>query len=249
MQQHFLQSEKTAEAVAKSAEPQNKHVLEIGGGKGKITSKICEHASRTTVIEKDKELAQKLREQTEAQVIQGDFKKVDIPEFDACCSNPPFYLSSDILDFLSKKHKMSSLIVQKEFAEKIVCGPGNPEYSWRTVKTQLEFVPVKLRDISKNKFKPQPNCETSLLKLYPNENRHGIENKERFKAMIKPVFNNSRKKLRNSFVDSRHLYGISKKKAKKHRDDIAHSGQRVSSLGIQELSEAASDIEQAVKTR
>lgn len=237
--QHFLNSEPVTEALVEAGEVEDQKVLEIGAGTGVITEKIAEKASKVYAVEKDRKLARHLKERfsenKNVEVLEGDILQMDLSEYDRCVSNLPFQISSEVLEMLGEEQVQSSLIVQKEFAEKIVAEPGSKKYGYPTVKANYYFVPVKLRDIPNRKYHPQPEVKTSIVKLYPNKERHGIEEEEQFFTFAKALFTHDRKKVRNAFVDARHIIEIEKNKAKEIRDELPHSEKRVIDLSVKEI--------------
>lgn len=239
--QNFLNSEPVIQALVEAGEVEDQTVLEIGAGTGAITEKLEEKANKVYAVEKDTALfnllERKFKDSDKVETVNQDILEYDLPEVDRCVANLPFEISSDILNLLGEKQVQSSLILQKELAEKIIAEPGSSEYSHFTVKINYYFIPVKLRDVSSRNFHPSPEVDTSIVKLYPNKERHEVEDEEQFFDVTKALFTHKRKKLRNAFVDARNILGITKDEAKELRDELPHSEQRVNSLDIRKLKE------------
>jgi 16S rRNA (adenine1518-N6/adenine1519-N6)-dimethyltransferase len=244
--QNFLKSEATAEALVKAAEIHENHkVLEIGPGLGQITEKLTQKTGNLTVIEKNRNLAKYIQKNyPDAKVLQEDFleSKLEEKEFDRVVSNIPFQISSEIIQKLGKNQVQSALIVQDELADKIVAEPGDKKYGIATIKTQYYFIPVKLTTISSQNFHPQPQVDAAIIKLYPRKDRHQIENEQEFFKLAKALFTHKRKKLRNAFVDARHILNYEKEEAKEIRDQLPHSEKRVNQLDIKKLAEIQEDL-------
>ncbi len=242
--QNFLNNVNTVQALVESGEIEKDKTLEIGGGLGIITSQLLEKTSKLTVVEKDTVLANYLQENfQDAEIINKDALTIDFSEYERCVSNIPFQITSEIFEKLGEAQVQSSLIIQKELADKAVAEPGDSEYGRFTVMTQYYFLPVKLRDIPSNDFYPSPDVDASIIKLYPNKERHGIQDEEAFFKLVKALFTHKRKKLRNAFVDSRNILDKSKDELKPLRDKIPHSETRVVNLGITELKEVMQYLE------
>ncbi|MFB6209470.1 MAG: 16S rRNA (adenine(1518)-N(6)/adenine(1519)-N(6))-dimethyltransferase RsmA [Candidatus Nanohaloarchaea archaeon] len=238
--QHFLESEAVIQALVESGEADGKHVLEIGGGTGSITLEILEKTADLTVVEKDTTMANHLeKEFPEAEVLKQDFLDLEMKGYERCISNIPFQLSGDILQRLGEAQIQSSLIVQEELADKIVAEPGSGKYSEMSVRMSYYFIPVKLQKVPKSSFYPEPEVDAAILKLYPNRDRHGVEDEERFFRIVKALFTQQRKKVRNAFVDARHILEMGKEEAKKVRDDLPHSERRVNELEVIEFRDIA----------
>lgn len=239
--QHFLISEPIVKALVEAGEVKDQDVLEIGAGTGVITEELSKKASKVFAVEKDRKLARHLMEkfsdQGEIEVVEADILERDIEDFDRCVANLPFQISSEVIEMLGEKQVQSSLIVQKDFAEKIVAEPGSSKYGFTTVKANYYFIPVKLRDVSSRNYHPEPEVDTSILKLYPNKERHRVEDEDMFFKVAKALFTHDRKKLRNAFVDARHMLALEKDEAKEMRDELPHSEERVVNLDVKKISE------------
>jgi 16S rRNA (adenine1518-N6/adenine1519-N6)-dimethyltransferase len=237
--QNFLVDFNVVKAIVEAGEVDDCSVLEIGPGTGAITSELVDRASSVRVVERDSRLASFLREEfSEVEVDKGDFLEAEIDE-ERCVSNLPFEITSEAIEKLGEAQVQSAVIVQKELAEKAVAEPGDSRYGPFTVLCQYYFVPVKLRDISSSSFYPSPDVEGAILKLYPNSDRHGVEDEENFFTVSRALFTHKRKKVRNAFVDARHILDFEKDHAKEIRDDLPHSEKRVVDLEIRELAEIA----------
>ncbi|QKQ98186.1 ribosomal RNA small subunit methyltransferase A [Candidatus Nanohaloarchaea archaeon] len=240
--QNFLTSENTVEALVEAGEVENNVVLEIGSGTGAITEKLAEKAEKVYAVESDTTLAKHVEslELENVEVINKSILEYEIPEeVDRCVGNIPFQISSKILDSLGEKQIQASLLVQKELAEKAVADPGDKNYGFFSVRINYYYVPVKLRTVPARNFYPSPDVDGAILKLYPNKERHGIEDEEAFLKVAKALFTHKRKKIRNSFVDVRHILDIDKDRAKELRDEIPHSEKRVINLNVKEINEIA----------
>ncbi|MFB6174595.1 MAG: 16S rRNA (adenine(1518)-N(6)/adenine(1519)-N(6))-dimethyltransferase RsmA [Candidatus Nanohalobium sp.] len=241
--QNFLNSEQVVQALVEAGEVEDEVVLEIGAGTGVITEKLAEKAEKAYALETDTTLYNHLKEKfkgSNVEVLNKDFLEYEIPEdVTRCVSNLPFHIATQAVETLGEKQIQASVIVQKEFAEKILAEPGDNQYTETTLIVNYYYLPVKLRDVSSRSYHPEPEVNTSILKLYPNKDRHGIEDTENFFTVVKALFTNKRKKVRNSFVDARHILDISKDEAKKFRDELPHSEERPVELEIRELGEVA----------
>ena len=132
--QHFLKDEKILEKEARIADVKGKKVLEIGAGDGRLTEKIVANKPKIVyAVEKDRELVEKLEKRfagrKDVEIIEGDFLKIELPEFEIVVGNIPYYITSPII-FRLKDYEFEKavLIVQKEFAQKMVAQPGERNY-------------------------------------------------------------------------------------------------------------------------
>jgi len=153
--------------------------------------------------------------------------------------NLPFEISSEILEKTGKAQIPAAFIVQEELADKVVAAPGDSEYNFFSFKMSYYFIPVKAGKISSRNYYPEPEVDTAVLKLFPEKDRHGVEDEEFFLEFAKALFTHRRKKVRNAFVDARNILGIEKDFAKTVRDELPFAERRVNSLEVVEMKEAA----------
>lgn len=239
--QNFLISEPVVNSLVEAGEVEGEEVLEIGAGTGVVTEKLAEEAEKVLAVEKSTTLAEHLRERFEetqnVEIVEQDILEYDFSGVDRCVSNLPFQLTSEILEKLGENQVQSALIVQDELADKIVAEPGGSNYGSFSIRMNYYFIPVKLRTVGKTNFHPAPEVDAAIIKLYPNKERHGVEDEEQFFETVKALFTHKRKKVRNAFVDARHIFGIEKDRAKKLRDEVPHSEERVNELEVIQLKE------------
>ena len=82
--QHFLASESAAQQIVEALGDLNgATVLEVGPGRGALTSRLAPRARRLITVELDRVLAAQLRlkfaTQPNVEVIEGDFLKIELP--------------------------------------------------------------------------------------------------------------------------------------------------------------------------
>jgi 16S rRNA (adenine1518-N6/adenine1519-N6)-dimethyltransferase len=246
--QHFLDAERILEQEVDEAEVDDTDtVLEVGTGLGTLTKKIAERAGTVYTVEKDKRIVRKLRDILQGydniELVQGDVLDIELPAFDTCVSNPPYHISSELIELLGENKALSVLTLQQAFAQRLVAAPGSGDYSRLTVMTNYHFIPVYIQDISADYFYPRPDVDSALVKLYPREKQFGIDDSERFFTLVAALFTNKRKKTRNAFVDGRHILDIDKDHAKGLRDDLPHSEERVINLEMKQLAETSAFLE------
>ena len=113
-------------------------VLDAGAGFGFLTRFLADKCKAVIAVEKDPQVAEVLREQVKGisnvTVIEGDVLKATLPKFNKVIAIPPYYLSSHLVTWLLE-HKIDCavLILQKEFADRLVASVGSEDYGWLTV--------------------------------------------------------------------------------------------------------------------
>jgi len=167
--QHFLISESIAKSIVDYANITKKDtVLEIGTGKGILVPFLCHAAKKVISVETDKELyiaaLNKLSNFSNLELIQGDGFKLDL-EFTILVSNLPYSESRRAIEWLiQKKYSHAVIMVQKEFAEKLMATGGKNRKAI-TVLTNYGTKIESLMDVKKSNFSPQPKVDSVVLRL------------------------------------------------------------------------------------
>ena len=79
--QHFLSDSAIIEAIVRAIAPQaGEPMVEIGPGLAALTQPLVERLGRLTVVELDRDLAQRLRQHAQLHVIESDVLKVDFAQ-------------------------------------------------------------------------------------------------------------------------------------------------------------------------
>ena len=151
----------------------NERVCEVGAGNGILTRELCKHSKSVISYEVDHKLVEKLKKTlsttfSNLSLINCDFlkEKRDI-KFDVFVSNIPYSKSKEILEWLSlQKFNRAILMVQKEFADKLLANPGETNYRTITVVSQYRFYIERLFNVKKESFDPEPSIESEIIRLY-----------------------------------------------------------------------------------
>ena len=168
--QHFLISQSTAKAIVDFAEITKKDtVLEIGTGRGIMIPYLCQVAKKVISVEKDKELYSQALEKFEnfhnLTLKQGDGFKTNL-DFTIFVSNLPYSESRKAIEWLAqKKFSHGIIMVQKEFAEKLVAKPGSKNHKAITVIANHCIEIKHMMDVKRSDFSPPPKVESVVLKL------------------------------------------------------------------------------------
>jgi len=210
--QHFLNDESVAQREIAYAEiTKNDVVLEIGPGKGMITSLLAKKAKQVIAIEIDTRLAEELRSRIPENVtlICKDALTVDfhsLPRFNKIVSNLPFKISSPIMfKFLQSTFSVAVLIFQKDFADRLVASPGTKDYSRLTVGVSYKARCRILETVPRNCFSPQPKVDSAIVELIPYQKpSFTVEDEQFFFDLTKQLFTHRRKKIRYTIKS---LYG------------------------------------------
>jgi len=180
-------------------------VLEIGPGKGILTTELAEKARKVIAIEIDKQLVEHLHKVVprNVELIHADALKIDftaLPTFNKIVSNLPFQISSPItFKFLENRFGMAVLIYQKEFADRMVAKPGTKDYSRLSVSTYYRAKCELLEIVSKTLFYPQPKVDSCMIRLTPRSSPpFSVVNESFFFDLTNKLFNHRRKKIKTT---------------------------------------------------
>ena len=163
--QHFLVEPKYVRIAVDSADiGQEDHVLEVGGGLGVLSIPLSTRAGKLTVIEKDKAMAGFLKTQLTdkpgVNVTHADALKIDLPDVDKCVSNIPYQISSPLLHrLLTMRVPTCVLMLQRDFAERMVLDPGSKGYSRLSLRCSVLDINL-LAKVPPRAFDPCARSET-----------------------------------------------------------------------------------------
>ena len=193
--QHFLQSKNIAKTIVESAQITSKDtVLEIGTGPGILTPLLCEKAKSVISIEADEKLYSdailKFSKIPNLEIMFGDGFESDL-DFDIFVSNLPYSQSKRAIEWLAqKKFKTAVIMVQQEFAEKLMA--KNREIHAISVVADYSFDISKIVKVGKNNFLPPPKVDSLVLQLRPKK-----QITEKLLGSIEKLFSQRRKTITN----------------------------------------------------
>lgn len=148
-------------------------VLELGTGYGYLTKEISRLVYAVYSYEIEKELYSEaksyLSNERNAKIFNEDFFEKCHIEFDFFLSNVPYSRSKEVVKWLSfHEFREAILLVQKEFSEKLIARPGDPNFSVISVISQYCFDVEPLFDVKKDSFLPPPQIESKVVRLRRN---------------------------------------------------------------------------------
>lgn len=188
-------------------------VLEIGPGRGALTSRLVEAAARVVAVEWDRELVPLLRETLSscrnADVVHGDILRTDLNRILTplwagrwkVVANLPYNISSQILfRFIEERCLFSELLLmlQKEVGDRLVAPPSCKEYGILTVLCGLYFDVERVFLVKPASFRPVPKVDSVVLRFRVlSEPRLDVGDERLFKRVVKASFAQRRKTLWN----------------------------------------------------
>jgi 16S rRNA (adenine1518-N6/adenine1519-N6)-dimethyltransferase len=223
--QHFLTSDDSAARIVDAlGDVSQSTVLEIGPGRGILTSLLAKRARRLIAVELDRVLAAQLRlkfdmsqnvEIIEADILAIDFDSlfgpkpglgrpgIDIkPQPVKVVGNLPYYITSDILLRLfeyAKYFESIVIMVQREVADRVAAEPGGRDYGLLSATAQLYARVEKLFTLPPGAFSPPPKVHSTVLRLTiaPRQEELGVAG-DGFVDFLRLSFGQKRKTLWNN---------------------------------------------------
>lgn len=200
--QNFLIDDRVADRQVRFAGiSKNDKVLEVGPGLGILTSRLLEASDHLTCIEIDDILADHISDEYggRLELIRGDAVKVPFPPFDIFVSNLPYSVSTPIIfKLLEYDFKKAIVMVQKEFADRMIADVGSPDYSRLTVNLFYRAECRILEKVPRSRFKPQPKVDSAIVEIVPRPAPFFVEDESVFFKVTEATFNHRRKKIGTS---------------------------------------------------
>lgn len=207
--QHFLANQAILERIATTACPVPADtVVEIGPGKGALTSHLLSRAGRIVAIEIDPVLVQylrtKFRDEPKVEIVEADILKADLSQWGAVSvtGNLPYYITSPILEktlLLGPQLERAVFLLQKEVAERLTAHPGTRDYGYLSVQTQLLSTPELAFTVPASAFRPPPKVDSAVVSLIPKV-ESTVPERRPFLKFVGLCFRQKRKTIRNNLT-------------------------------------------------
>jgi 16S rRNA (adenine1518-N6/adenine1519-N6)-dimethyltransferase len=206
--QHFLTDRVVIEDIVQAIAPQALDaIVEIGPGLGAMTLPLLSYCKPLTVIELDRDLADRLRSIDGLQVIEADVLKVDFAALAKqrgqklrVVGNLPYNISSPILfhllgfvDHVLDQHFM----LQKEVVERMAAEPCNKDYGRLSVMLQWRYQIESVLDVPPGAFDPPPRVDSAIVRMLPLAKPADVDT-ALLGELVAVAFSQRRKILRNT---------------------------------------------------
>jgi 16S rRNA (adenine1518-N6/adenine1519-N6)-dimethyltransferase len=224
-------------------------VLDAGAGFGFLAKYLSDKCKAVVAVEKDPQVAAVLRDHVKGlsrvTVVEGDVLKVQLPSFNKIIAIPPYYLSSQLVMWaLKRRVDCTVMIVQKEFAQRLVARVGSEEYGWLTVVAYYLAEAELLDAVPKDKFYPQPEVDSVILRLKPWVTKSfEVKDEATFLGLTKWLFTERNKKLAKAltpFLKSKNK--LDKQDAEKLAQTLPYHDRRVRELLPKDFGDIANAI-------
>lgn len=207
--QHFLTDAAIIDAIVAAIAPQpGQAMVEIGPGLAALTQPLVERLGRLAVIELDRDLAARLRQHGQLDVIESDVLKVDFAQVAVRLSatklrvvgNLPYNISTPILfhllryvDHIGDQHFM----LQKEVIERMVAAPATSAYGRLSVVLQWRYAMENLLFVPPESFDPPPRVDSAVVRMVPRADTAPVP-LPLLEELVQVAFSQRRKLLRHT---------------------------------------------------
>jgi 16S rRNA (adenine1518-N6/adenine1519-N6)-dimethyltransferase len=215
--QNFLTDAGAAERIISAlGDLRERLVIEVGPGRGALTTKLAAPAGHLLAIELDAALAVDLQAQYKdnpsVTVQSSNFLTTDLTALvherlgrdgkALLVGNLPYYITSDILLHLVEHAAVidtAVVMMQREVGERIAAQPGSRDYGLLTVTVQMAASVESIFTLPPEAFSPRPQVFSSVLRLMMRP-RYTELNVDRaaFERFARQAFAQKRKTLANN---------------------------------------------------
>jgi 16S rRNA (adenine1518-N6/adenine1519-N6)-dimethyltransferase len=208
--QHFLVRASVLERIARAACPDREPlVVEIGPGRGALTTHLLACADRVVAVEIDPYLSQRLKQvqagERRLEVVEANALQIDLGQWGPATitGNLPYYAATAIMErvmALGPLVQRGVFLTQKEVAQRITASPGSRDYGYLSVSMQLSADVELLFEVPPAAFHPPPKVDSAVLRFVPHDRAAelGIAGRTAFLRFVALCFHQKRKTLRNN---------------------------------------------------
>jgi 16S rRNA (adenine1518-N6/adenine1519-N6)-dimethyltransferase len=220
--QHFLTDGGIIDAIVREIAPKpGDRMVEIGPGLAALTQPLVERLGHLTVIELDRDLAQRLRSHAQLTVIESDVLKVDFaliyhaqaamkegavgpggsaPSKLRVVGNLPYNISTPILfhlldqvDAIEDQHFM----LQKEVIDRMVARPATSDFGRLSVMLQWRYAMDNVLFVPPASFDPPPRVDSAVVRMVPLASPPDVD-VALLSELVQVAFSQRRKLLRHT---------------------------------------------------
>ena len=216
--QNFLHDMNVIHNIVSAINPQKgQFLLEIGPGLGALTEPVAELVDKLTVVELDRDLAERLRHhpfiKQKLTIIEQDalrfnfreyFENLNLAENEGVrvFGNLPYNISTPLMFHLFKFHDLITdmhFMLQKEVVKRLCAAPNSKAYGRLTIMAQYYCQVMPVLEVPPTAFKPAPKVDSAVVRLMPYKVLpHPVKDIYWLNRVTTQAFNQRRKTLRNA---------------------------------------------------
>jgi 16S rRNA (adenine1518-N6/adenine1519-N6)-dimethyltransferase len=213
--QNFLLDENLCAALVRDAGvAPGDRVLEVGAGVGFLTAHLAAAGAEVLAVEIDRRLFEiargylALRPEVELlrlDALEGKHRLApELLERLPCSgswklvANLPYAISGPLLALvaeLEQPPERISVLVQREFADRVLAPSGSPDRGPLSVKLQAVYRAERVREVPRELFWPRPKVESSVLRLDLRADRLPPARLAELDRLLAPLFQRRRQGL------------------------------------------------------
>ncbi len=207
--QHFLSDQGIIDAIVRAIAPApGQPMVEIGPGLAALTQPLVERLGHLTVVELDRDLAQRLRAHGQLDVIESDVLKVDFTAVAArlgvakvrVVGNLPYNISTPILFHLLEHVQAiedQHFMLQKEVIDRMVAAPATAAYGRLSVMLQWRYAMEDVLFVPPESFDPPPRVDSAVVRMVPRAEPAAVQ-PALLEELVQVAFSQRRKLLRHT---------------------------------------------------
>jgi 16S rRNA (adenine1518-N6/adenine1519-N6)-dimethyltransferase len=215
--QNFLEDEAARRRIVEAAAlGPDDAVVEIGPGLGSLTSLLVHAAGQVVAVERDPDMVRvlttELGGEPRLRIEPGDAMAFDFVGAARAAGRPlvvvanlPYQITSPLLFKIVAEAAGGAvvaravLMVQREFAERMVAPPGSKTYGRLSVMVQQQADVRILFHVGSHAFVPRPAVTSTVFSLVPRATpRAPVSDRALFAAVVRAAFGARRKMLRRA---------------------------------------------------
>ncbi|TDQ57953.1 dimethyladenosine transferase [Mesocricetibacter intestinalis] len=217
--QNFLHDTQVIESIVAAIYPQrDQFLIEIGPGLGALTEPVAEQIDHLTVIELDRDLAERLRHHPflhqKLRVIEQDAMQFDFAALYQeqnlaqkgqklrVFGNLPYNISTPLMFHLFQFHQLIQdmhFMLQKEVVKRLCAAPNSKAYGRLSVMAQYFCRVMPVLEVPPSAFKPAPKVDSAVVRLIPHAKLpYPVKDLYWLNRVCSQAFNQRRKTLRNA---------------------------------------------------
>lgn len=184
----------------------NTDVVEIGPGRGYLTTMLVNNSKKLVCYEIDTDLINDLNNKFSNYknfvLINDDFMKCNIEGNNIkVVANIPYYITSPIIQkLIENRDKIDEiyLMVQKEVANRICSDYGKKDISILTHSVRFYADATYLFTVDKTMFDPIPKVDSAFIRIKIKKHYENIIDENKYFNFLKLAFSSKRKTLINN---------------------------------------------------
>jgi 16S rRNA (adenine1518-N6/adenine1519-N6)-dimethyltransferase len=212
--QHFLIDTNLARKIVEFAgAAPGAGVIEIGPGRGMLTTQILEKGAIVRAVEIDHGACTQLREKYaeeiagnrfslyEGDVLRHGWDEMAPPDFRLLIANLPYNITTHFLLRLCEtpdRFDAITLMLQRDAIERVTAGPVGREGGYPNFRLHWAFRVEFGFPVGRRVFDPPPHVDSAVIKLTPRPDRPRPANEALLFRMVEAGYHQRRRMLRQS---------------------------------------------------